>query len=73
MVTKDGFLPLRSVAVFGQLSSIQPELTGISLAMEDFPGEDGLNILTDSLSAMKLLKSMQQKDFTLELYRHPVR
>ncbi len=73
MVAKDGCLPLRSVAVFGQLSSIQPELTGIALAMEDCPGEDVLNILTDSLGAMKLLKSIQRKDFTLELYRHPVR
>ncbi len=41
--------------------------------MEDCPREEDLNILTDSLSAMKLLSSMQRKDFPLSLYRHPVR
>ena len=73
MVAKDGRLPSRSVAVFGQPSSIRPELTGLALALEGCPDEEDLNILTDSLSAMKLRKSMQRKDFPLELYRHPVR
>ena len=73
MVAKDGRLASRSVAVFGQPSSIRPELTGIALAVEDCPREEDLNILTDSLSAMKLLSSMQRKDFPLSLYRHPVR
>ena len=72
-VTKDNRLPPRSVAVFGQPSSIRPELTGIALALEDCPGGEDLNILTDSLSSMRLLKSMQRKDFPLQLYRHPVR
>jgi len=72
-VTKDNRLPPRSVAVFGQPSSIRPELTGIALVLEDCPGEEDLNILTDSLSSMRLLKSMQRKDFPLQLYRHPVR
>ena len=72
-VTKDNRLPPRSVAVFGQPSSIRPELTGIALALEDCPGEEDLNILTDSLSSMRLLKSMQREDFPLQLYRHPVR
>jgi hypothetical protein len=42
--------------------------------MEDCLGGDDLNILTDrdSFRARKLLKSMQRKDFPLELYRHPV-
>ncbi len=45
----------------------------MALALEGFPGEEGLNILTDSFGAMKLLKSMRRKDFPLELCRHPVR
>ena len=40
-------------AAFGQPSSIRPELTGIALALEDCPGEEDLNILTDSLSSME--------------------
>ena len=55
MVAKDGRLPARSVAVFGQPSSLRPELTGIAIALEDCPGEEDLNILTDSLSSMRLL------------------
>jgi ribonuclease HI len=75
MVAKDARLASRSVAVFGQPSSIGlgPELTGMALAIEDCPGEEDLNILTESLSAMRLVKSMQRKDFPLPLYRHPVR
>ena len=73
MVAKDGRLPARSATVFGQPSSIRPELTGIALALEDCPGEEDLNVLTDSLSSMQLLKSMQRGDFPLSLYRHPAR
>jgi ribonuclease HI len=73
LVAKDGRMPARSVAVFGQPSSIRPELTGIALAVEDCPGEEDLNILTDSLSSMQLLRSMQRGDFPLSLYRHPAR
>jgi ribonuclease HI len=74
-VAKDGRLPARSVAVLGQPSSILPELTGIALAIEACPSEEDLTILTDSLSAMRLLQSMQRKDFplSLSLYRHSVR
>jgi ribonuclease HI len=57
----------------GQPSSIRPELTGIALALEDCPGEEDLNIITDSLSSMRLLKNMQRQDFPLQLYRHTVR
>jgi ribonuclease HI len=70
---KDHRLPARSVAVFGQPSSLRPELTGVAVALEDCPGEEDLNILTDSLSSMKLLKSMQRGDFPLSLHRHPAR
>ena len=73
MVAKDDRLPARSVAVFGPPSSLRPELTGIAIALEDCPGEEDLNILTDSLSSMLLLKSMQRGDFPLSLHQHPVR
>jgi hypothetical protein len=36
------------------------------------PDEEDLNILTDSLSAIVLLRSMQRKDLSLWLYRHTV-
>ncbi len=62
LVAKGGRLPVRSVTVFGQPSSIRPELTGITLALEDCPGEEDLNVLTDSLSSMQLLMSMQRGD-----------
>jgi hypothetical protein len=61
------------VAVFGQPSSLRPELTGVSMALEDCPDEEDLNILTDSLSSIRLLKSMQRRDFPLSLHRHPAR
>jgi hypothetical protein len=73
MVAKDDRLPARSVAVFGQPSSLPPELSGITLALEDCPGEEDLNVLTKSLSAMRLLRNMQRGDFPLPLHRHPVR
>ena len=60
MVAKDDRLPARSVAVFGPPSSLRPELTGIAIALDDCPGEEDLNILTDSLSSIRLLKSMQR-------------
>ncbi len=43
--------------------------------MEDCPGEEDLSVLTnsDSLSAMRLLRSMQRGDFPLPLHLHPVR
>jgi hypothetical protein len=71
LVAKDGRLPARSVAIFRQPSSLRLELTGIALALEDCPGEEDLNILTDSLSSMYLLKSMQRGDFPLSLHRYP--
>jgi hypothetical protein len=72
-VAKEGRLPARSVAVLGQPSSIRPELTEIALAIEACPREEDLIILTDSLSAIRLLQSMQRKDFPLSLYRHSAR
>ena len=41
------------------------------MALKDCPDEEDLNILTDSLSAMVLLRSMQRRDLPLWLYRHP--
>ena len=73
MVAKDNRLPARSVAVFGQPSSLRPELSGIAIALEDCPGEQDFSILTDSLSSMRLLKTMQRGDFPLSLHRHPMR
>ncbi len=64
LVAKVGSLPASSVAVFGQPSSLRPKLTGIALALEDCPGEEDLNILTNSLSSMRQLKSMQRGDFS---------
>jgi hypothetical protein len=43
------------------------------VAQEDCPGEEDLNILTDSLSSMRLLKSMQRGDFPLSLHGHAAR
>ncbi len=71
-VVKDNSLPSRSVAVFGQPSSIRPELTGIALALEDCPGEEDLNILKDSLSSMRLLENRQRQDFPLQLHSNTV-
>jgi hypothetical protein len=72
-VAKDSRLPSYSVVIFGQPSSIRPELTGITLALEDCPGKEDHNIITDSLSSMRLLKNMQRQDFPLQLHRHTVR
>jgi hypothetical protein len=71
-VAKDGKVQECSVAVFGQPSSIRPELTGIALALEECPIEEDLTILTDSLSSVDLLQSMQRGGFTLSLYSHSV-
>ena len=65
-------MQLLSVAVFGQPSSIRPELAGISRAVKDSPVEEDLNVLTDSLFAKQLLRNMQQKDFPLWPHRHTV-
>jgi hypothetical protein len=54
LVAKGGRLPACSVTVFGQQSSIRPELTGIALVLEDCLGEEDLNVLTDSFSSMQL-------------------
>ncbi len=51
LAVKDGRLPARSASVFGQPSSIRPELTEFTLALEACPGEEDLSVLTDSLSS----------------------
>ena len=73
MVPMGTRIQTRSVAVFGSASSLQLELAGVTLALEDCPQDEDLNILTDSLSSMLLLNSLQRKDFPLSLYRHPAR
>jgi hypothetical protein len=40
---------------------------------EGCPAEEDLNILTDSLSSMRLLMGMQRRDLLLSLYRHSMR
>ena len=40
------------------------------MALKDCPNEEDLNILTDSLSTMVLLRGMQRKDLPLWLYHH---
>ena len=72
-VSINGRVPARSVAVYGPPSSLRPELTAFALACEDSPLGEDLTALTDSLSGMLLLKSLQRKDFPLWLYRHPER
>ncbi len=42
------------------------------MELEDCPGEEDLNVLTDSLSSMMLLRCMQRGDFPLPLHWHPV-
>ena len=66
-------LPARSAAILGPPSSVRPELAGIAMACEDCPREVDLTVLTDSVSCMRLLMSLQRTDFPLSLYRHPVR
>ena len=70
---KENRVPARSVAVYGSPSSCRPELTAIAMACEDVRREEDLTILTDSLSCMVRLKSLQRRDFPLWLYRHPLR
>ena len=43
-------------------------MTGIAMALKDCPDEEDLNILTDSLSAMVLLRSMQRRVLPLWLH-----
>ena len=43
------------------------------MALKDCLDKVDLNILTDSLSAMVLLRNMQRRDLPLWLYRHPAR
>ncbi len=72
LVAKDSSLSARSVAVIGHPSSLLQERTVIALELEDCPGKEDLNILTNSLSFMRLLKSMQRGGFPLPLHQHPV-
>jgi ribonuclease HI len=66
-------IPARSVAVFGPASSTRPELTGISLALENCPITENLTILTDSLDSLTSLFNLRRADFPQTLFRHPSR
>ena len=61
------------MAVFGSETSIRPELTGLTLALEECPVKEDLTVLTESKSSMDLLQSMQRADFPRWLYRNPAR
>lgn len=73
------FIPLtadmapRGSTVFGSAMSIRPELTAILMAVEACPCSQHLNILTDSLSSIRLLQNLQRTDFPLWLHGHPMR
>jgi hypothetical protein len=73
LVAKDcRSLPASSVAIFGQPSSLQPEISGIAMELEDCPGEEDLSILTESLSSTRLLiingsEPMQTTRFTVSM------
>ncbi len=71
---KDNRLPSRSVAGFGQPSWISQDIFSgrTPRCLEDCPGEEDLNIITESLSSMRLLQNMQNQDFPLQLYSHTV-
>ena len=71
--SRNSEMPARSVAVYGSPSSARPEMTAINMACQDCPTDTDLTVLTDSLSCMQMLKSLQRRDFPLWLYRHPNR
>ena len=70
---KENRISAHCIAVYGSSSSIRPELTAIAMAYEDVRREEDLTILTDSLSCLVLLKSLQWRDFPLWIFRHPLR
>ena len=63
-------IPASSVAVFGPASSTRPELTGISLALENSPITENLTILTDLLDSLTSLFHLRRADFPQSLFRH---
>jgi ribonuclease HI len=72
-VALDNRLPPRSESfvVLGPPSSMRGELSGIDAAVADAPGEEDLTILTDSLTSIQKLASMQRQDFPERLNGHP--
>jgi hypothetical protein len=70
-VALDNRLPPRSFVVLGPPSSMRGELSGIDAAVADAPGEEDLTILTDSLTSIQKLASMQRQDFPERLNGHP--
>jgi len=65
-------IPPRAFIVLGPPSSMRAELSGLDQALADGPNEE-LTLLTDSLSSILKLMSMQRKDFPEWLHSHPER
>jgi hypothetical protein len=63
----------RRSSKFGPAIVNSARIDWLAIAPKDCPDEEDLNILTDSLSAIALLRSMQRKDLPLWLYRHTAR
>ena len=64
-------LPARSFVVLGPPSAMRAELSGLDQAVADAPADEELTILTDSLSSIQKLESLQRKDFPEWLHGHP--
>ena len=62
-----------SVEVHGPPKSIVPELSGLAEAADRAPMGEDLTILTDSKSALLMLKGMQRQDFPVFLHRRSER
>ena len=63
-------LPARSFVVLGQPSAIRAELSALDQVMADAPADENLIVLTDSLSSMQKLQSLQRRDFPEWLHGH---
>jgi len=64
-------IPPRSFVVLGPPSAMRSELSGLDQALADAPAETDLTLLTDSLSSITKLMSMQRQDFPEWLHGHP--
>ena len=64
-------IPSRSFVVLGPPSAMRSELSGLDQALADTLAENDLTLLTDSLSSITKLMSMQRQDFPEWLHGHP--
>lgn len=58
-----------SFEVHGPPKSIVPELAALAAALARAPADEDLTILTDSKSALQMLRGMQRRDFPVFLHR----